>query len=46
VAAQAEADLIASMATSEQPEPLSEPFADVSVDDLPLGGLPTPGTVE
>src|SRR5436190_24258268 len=46
VAAQAEADLIASMAGSEQPAPLPDPFADASVDDLPLGGLPTPGTVE
>jgi flagellar motor switch protein FliN/FliY len=45
-AAQAEADLIASMAASEQPAPLPEPFADASVDDLPMGGLPTPGTVE
>ena len=46
VAAQAEADLIASMAGSEQPEPLPDPFADASVDDLPMGGLPTPGVVE
>jgi flagellar motor switch protein FliN/FliY len=48
-AARAEADLLASMAgTAEvQPDPLSQPpvdpFADASVDDLPMGGLPTPG---
>ena len=46
VAAQAEADLLASMAASEQPQPLPDPFADASVDDLPLGGLPEPGVVE
>jgi flagellar motor switch protein FliN/FliY len=46
VAAQAEADLIASMAVPEQPAPLPDPFADVSVDDLPLGGLPEPGIVD
>jgi flagellar motor switch protein FliN/FliY len=45
-AAQAEAELIASMAgaVEPQPDPLSDPFADASVDDLPMGGLPTPGT--
>ncbi len=36
-------------ATAEPaPDPLSpppvDPFADASVDDLPMGGLPTPGT--
>ena len=46
VAAQAEADLLASMAASEQPQPLPDPFADASVDDLPLGGLPEPGFVD
>jgi flagellar motor switch protein FliN len=46
VAAQAEADLIASMAVSEEPQPLPDPFADASVDDLPLGGLPEPGVVD
>jgi flagellar motor switch protein FliN/FliY len=46
VAAQAEADLIASMAASEQPQPLPDPFAGASVDDLPLGGLPEPGVVD
>jgi flagellar motor switch protein FliN/FliY len=45
-AAQAEAELIASMAgaVEPQPAPLPDPFADASVDDLPMGGLPTPGT--
>jgi flagellar motor switch protein FliN/FliY len=45
-AARAEADLLASMAGSmePQPAPLPTPFADASVDDLPMGGLPTPGT--
>jgi flagellar motor switch protein FliN/FliY len=46
VAAQAEADLLASMAGSEEPAPLPDPFADASVDDLPIGGLPEPGVVE
>ena len=46
VAAQAEADLIASMATSEEPPPLPDPFAEASVDDLPIGGLPEPGVVD
>jgi flagellar motor switch protein FliN/FliY len=46
VAAQAEADLIASMAGAAEPEPLPDPFADVSVDDLPIGGLPEPGIVD
>ena len=45
-AARAEADLIASMAASEEPPPLPEPFADASIDDLPIGGLPEPGIVE
>lgn len=46
-AAQAEADLLAHMvSTAEpQPDPLSagDSLADASVDDLPMGGLPTPG---
>ena len=46
VAAQAEADLLASMAVSEEPQPLPDPFADASVDDLPIGGLPEPGVVD
>ena len=53
LAAQAEADLLASMAGSDEPQPLApdpqplpDPFADASFDDLPMGGLPTPGTVE
>jgi hypothetical protein len=46
VAAQAEADLIASMADAVEPPPLPDPFADASVDDLPIGGLPEPGVVE
>src|SRR3954468_4846884 len=46
VAAQAEADLIASMAGAPEPEPLPDPFANVSVDDLPIGGLPEPGIVD
>ena len=25
-----------------QPSPLGDPFADASIDDLPMGGLPTP----
>ena len=25
-----------------QPNPLGDPFADASIDDLPMGGLPTP----
>jgi flagellar motor switch protein FliN/FliY len=45
-AAQAEADLLASMAVGEQPQPLSDPFAEASVDDLPMGGLPVPGEIE
>jgi flagellar motor switch protein FliN len=45
-AAQAEADLIASIAGSEEPAPLPDPFADASVDDLPIGGLPEPGVVD
>ena len=44
-AAQAEAELIASMAGAVEPQPLPDPFADASVDDLPMGGLPTPGEV-
>src|SRR3954471_22495089 len=45
-AAQAEADLIASITGSEEPATLADPFADASVDDLPIGGLPEPGVVE
>jgi flagellar motor switch protein FliN/FliY len=47
-AARAEADLLASMAGADevQPDPLGDPFADASVDDLPMGGLPTPGVVD
>jgi flagellar motor switch protein FliN len=53
-ATRAEAELLASLAGAgeEQPQPLAEPlveplpdpFANASVDDLPMGGLPTPGT--
>jgi flagellar motor switch protein FliN/FliY len=53
-AARAEADLLASMAGGVEPQsdplpdplpdPLADPFAGASVDDLPMGGLPTPGT--
>jgi flagellar motor switch protein FliN/FliY len=49
-AARAEADLLASMAAADEvaPDPLAQPpvdpFAGASVDDLPMGGLPTPGT--
>src|SRR4051812_38999858 len=48
-AARAEADLLASLGGGgePQPDPLSQPpadpFAAASVDDLPMGGLPTPG---
>jgi flagellar motor switch protein FliN/FliY len=45
-AARAEADLLASMAGAEEPAPLPDPFADASVDDLPIGGLPEPGVVD
>jgi flagellar motor switch protein FliN/FliY len=47
-AARAEADLLASIpgAGEVQPDPLGDPFADASVDDLPMGGLPTPGVVD
>jgi flagellar motor switch protein FliN/FliY len=47
-AAAAEADLLASIADSAdvQPDPLGDPFAGASVDDLPMGGLPTPGIVD
>jgi flagellar motor switch protein FliN/FliY len=45
-AAQAEADLLASMAAAQEPQPLPDPFSEASVDDLPMGGLPTPGTVD
>jgi flagellar motor switch protein FliN len=45
-AAQAEADLLASIAPDEAPQPLPDPFADASVDDLPIGGLPEPGVVQ
>jgi flagellar motor switch protein FliN/FliY len=46
-AAEAEAELLAHVhdVTSDEPvamPPASDPFADASVDDLPLGGLPTP----
>jgi flagellar motor switch protein FliN/FliY len=46
VAAQAEADLIASAAVPGEPQPLPDPFADASIDDLPIGGLPEPGIVD
>src|SRR3954464_1230075 len=54
VAAQAEADLLASIAGQEAhqplsdplPDPLPDPFAEASVDDLPIGGLPEPGLVD
>jgi flagellar motor switch protein FliN/FliY len=48
-AAQAEADLLAHIGGNV--EPLADPFShgdslvDASVDDLPMGGLPTPGTL-
>ena len=48
-AAQAEADLLAVQGAAV-PDPLGDPFAhgdslsDASVNDLPMGGLPTPGT--
>jgi flagellar motor switch protein FliN/FliY len=48
-AAQAEADLLAHMGAAA--DPLADPFshgdslADASVDDLPMGGLPTPGNI-
>jgi flagellar motor switch protein FliN/FliY len=44
-AARAEADLLASLAAGSEPQPLPDPFADASVEDLPVGGLPTPGAV-
>jgi flagellar motor switch protein FliN/FliY len=44
-AARAEADLLASLAADSAPQPLPDPFADASVEDLPMGGLPTPGAV-
>jgi flagellar motor switch protein FliN/FliY len=46
-AATAEADLLASIGEPGEPlpQPLGDPFADASVDDLPMGGLPTPGEV-
>jgi flagellar motor switch protein FliN/FliY len=46
IAAQAEADLIASMAGAVESPTLPDPFADASVDDLPIGGLPEPGIVD
>ena len=46
VAAQAEADLIASVAGAAESQTLPDPFADASVDDLPIGGLPEPGIVD
>src|SRR3954453_19605374 len=45
-AARAEAELMASIAGSEEPAPLPDPFADASIDDLPIGGLPEPGVVD
>jgi flagellar motor switch protein FliN/FliY len=49
-AARAEADLLAHMvgAGESQPDPFApgEALTDASVDDLPLGGLPTPGSPE
>src|SRR5213592_2461611 len=45
-AARAEAELMASMASAEEPQPLPDPFAEASVDDLPMGGLPEPGVVQ
>jgi flagellar motor switch protein FliN/FliY len=45
-AAQAEADLLASMAGAQESQPLPDPFSEASVDDLPMGGLPTPGIVD
>jgi flagellar motor switch protein FliN/FliY len=47
-AAQAEADLLAQMGAAD---PVADPFAPhdafggASVDDLPMGGLPTPGSL-
>jgi flagellar motor switch protein FliN/FliY len=49
-ATQAETDVIAQMGGMTQP--LGDPFAagdsltDASVDDLPMGGLPTPGSLQ
>jgi len=37
-----EPDLLADIAGGL--DPLSDPFAGASVDDLPMGGLPTPGS--
>jgi hypothetical protein len=34
------------MAAAQEPQPLPDPFSEASVDDLPMGGLPTPGTVD
>ena len=45
-AARAEADLLASMAGGLDPQPHQDPFAEASVDDLPMAGLPTPGSVD
>jgi flagellar motor switch protein FliN/FliY len=49
-AAQAEAELLASVAGLEEaqtlPDPVVDPFANASIDDLPLGGLPEPGVVD
>ena len=45
-AAEVEDDLLASIGAAEEPQPLPDPFADASVDDLPIGGLPEPGVVE
>src|SRR3954451_22969236 len=56
-AAQAEADLLASIQPGSEPlqggglDPLPDPLGrgdsltDASVDDLPMGGLPTPGSL-
>jgi flagellar motor switch protein FliN len=46
IAAQAEADLIASVAGAAESQTLPDPFADASVDDLPIAGLPEPGIVD
>jgi flagellar motor switch protein FliN/FliY len=45
-AARAEAELLASMAGGVEPQPLADPFSEASIDDLPMGGLPTPGGLE
>src|SRR3954465_3751878 len=45
-AARAEAELMPSTAGPGGPGPLPDPFADASIDDLPIGGLPEPGVVD